>query len=73
MNRTLTILNPELGGRIRGILNTVFAVFILLTQYWSELGEQGWAGTVVKVYAFLIALVQILTHGTQIGNEADDR
>ena len=71
MNKTLIILNPLWGGRIRAVLNTVFVVFVLVTQFWPELADEGWAGTVIKVYGFLVALVQILTHGTTVGNDAE--
>lgn len=69
MNKTLIVLDPVWGGRIRGVLNTVFAVFVLVLQFWPELSDEGWAGTVVKVYAFAIAIIQVLTHGTDVGNQ----
>lgn len=71
MNKTLTIFSPILGGKIRGVLNTIFVVFVLVTQFWPSIGEEGWAGTVIKVYGFLVALVQILTHGTTIGPDTE--
>jgi uncharacterized membrane protein len=67
VEKTLIILNPALGGKIRAWLVSLFGVFVLVTQFWPEVGAQGWAGTVTKIYAFAIALVEYLTHGTSVG------
>jgi uncharacterized membrane protein len=67
IEKSLVILNPVLGGKIRAWLVTLFGVFVLVTQFWPSVAEQGWAGTVTKVYAFAVALIEYLTHGTDVG------
>lgn len=70
---TLIILNPLWGGRIRGVVNTLFAIFVLVLHFWNELADEPWVGTVVTIYAFLVALIQLLTHGTTIGNQIEPK
>ena len=64
----MILLNPVLGGKIRGALVTLFAVFMVVTQFWPELNDEGWVGTVIKVYGAALAVIEILTHGTEVGN-----
>lgn len=70
---TLIVLNPLWGGRIRGVINTLFAIFVIVLKFWPELAHQGWAGTVVTVYAFIVTVIQLLTHGTTIGNDVEPK
>lgn len=64
----MNILDPVLGGKIRAVITTFFAVFVLAQEIWASLPEQSWVANVTKVYAFAIGAIQILTHGTDIGN-----
>lgn len=72
MNELLTLFNPEQGKKIRSAINTLFAIFILVQQYWDDLASEGLTGTVTKVYAFAIALIALLTYKTKVGDGADD-
>lgn len=65
----MIILNPALGGKIRGALVSLFAIFVVIMQFWPELEAQGWTGTVTKVYGAALAIIEILTHATPVGGE----
>lgn len=66
----MVLLDPQLGGRIRAVITTLFAIFIEVQSFFPEVGEQGWVGTVTKVYGLVLAAIYILTHGTDAGNVA---
>jgi len=65
----MIILNPVLGGKIRGVITTLFAVYVLAEQSFG-FADETWAGWVTKGAAFAVAAIQILTHGTEVGNDA---
>lgn len=65
--RPMTLLNPILGGKIRGIITTLFAIWILVLQSYPALADQAWSGQVATAYALLVGAIQILTHATDVG------
>jgi len=64
----MVILDPVLGGKIRGVINTLFAVAVVASQTFEFDTTEAWS-IVSKIVAFLIVAIQILTHGTTVGNE----
>ena len=70
MEELLTLFNPEQGKKVRSAINTLFAIFILVQQYWNELIDEGIVGNITKVYAFAIALIALLTYKTNVGSAA---
>ena len=63
----MNLLDPTLGGKLRSVLLTLSAAWVLAQQSF-DFGVNNWAVTVTKVIAFLIALLEIVTHHTDIGN-----
>jgi len=72
MNQMTVILDPVLGGKIRGVLVTLFAVFVLILSTFPDIQDDSWVGIVTKVYAVIIGTIEILTHGTSAGNSPQD-
>ena len=66
----MVLLDPQLGGRIRAVITTLFAIFVEAQSFFPDLAAQGWVGTVTKVYGLALAVIYILTHGTDAGNVA---
>ena len=63
----MNLLDPILGDKLRSIITTLFACFIVVQQSF-DFGEEPWAILVAKIVAVSVACIQILTHGTDVGD-----
>lgn len=63
------LLDPQLGGKIRAYILTIFTTFVAVADYvdWTK---QSWYSVVVTVVGAALIVIQGLTHGTDFGNEA---
>lgn len=71
----MILLDPVLGGKIRAVITTLFAVAVAASTMFGFEDTDAWS-IASKVVAFLIIAIQILTHGSDVGNvgtgEGDD-
>ena len=63
------LLDPQLGGKIRAYILTLFATFVAVADdvHWTA---SSWYSVVVTVVGAVLIVIQGLTHGTDMGNEA---
>ena len=66
----MVLLDPVLGGKVRAIINTLFAIAVVASQMFEFEDTEAWLIT-SKIVAFAIITIQILTHGTDYGNAAE--
>lgn len=60
----MILLDPVLGGKIRMVINTLFAIAVIASQTFG-FEDDNWWSWAVKIVGFVIVAIQILTHGTE--------
>lgn len=63
----MQLLDPVLGGKIRQVIVTIFAILVAGADIFSYEG-QTWYEWASKIYAFTLVVIQYLTHRTDLGN-----
>lgn len=64
----MRLLDPVLGGKIRGVIMSLYATFVALCEYVGW-GNSGWYETVVTVVGASLIVLQGLTHWTDVGSD----
>lgn len=64
----MQILDPELGGKIRAVITSLFAIGVFAVEQFDLQTSEAWT-IVGKVVAIALVAVQALTHYSDIGNQ----